>query len=169
MTLSESIVVALFAAEALILLALILRRSRRRASNGPAAANGSVRRLQQDIRALTRQLGEAAEDLDRRMAERLTQLEELLSSAEARLGSPDSPRRAEGAPGATAPPPPAEAPEEHDTAAGPEDAPVPTGPERIRQLADQGLSSVQIARRIGRPVGEVELILSIHRAGSSRA
>jgi hypothetical protein len=39
--------------------------------------------------------------------------------------------------------------------------------ERVFSLADEGLSPVQIAREVGRPTGQVELVLNLRRAGLS--
>lgn len=47
-------------------------------------------------------------------------------------------------------------------------APAPTADEahrRVHELADQGLTPVQIARQLGKPTGQVELILNLRRAG----
>jgi len=42
------------------------------------------------------------------------------------------------------------------------------GSQEILQLAEEGLSAVAIAQRIGRPVGEVELILALRGGGRQR-
>ena len=119
------------------------------------------------------QLHRFARDIDRRIEARLAELGDLLARAEeasARL------RAATADADQERPPAPEPAPERgEEPPAGqalsqesPPAAPGAVGHREIRDLADQGLSSVEIARRVGRPVGEVELVLSIRRAGTAQ-
>jgi hypothetical protein len=51
----------------------------------------------------------------------------------------------------------------------PKPAPAPAGPDprhaEVYALADEGLSAMEVARRLGRPNGEIELILALRPGG----
>ena len=53
------------------------------------------------------------------------------------------------------------------SAPGPTAAALDPRHRRVYELADAGLTAVQIARQTGQPVGEVELILSLRSAGAA--
>lgn len=62
-----------------------------------------------------------------------------------------------------------------DPAGFPQQDPSPSGPppvhlsqhQQVYELADAGLSTVEVARRVGQSTGEIELILSLRRSAAS--
>jgi hypothetical protein len=129
---------------------------RRRPGTPPppsAHAHDRLEHLMGDAEELTRRL---AAILDNKAAT----LEVLIQQADERA------RRLESLAAQAAPPPPPDATPAPDRRA-PEPAPrdaVDPFHRRVYELADQGLSPVDIARRIDRPTGQVELILALRRA-----
>ncbi len=108
------------------------------AASGPRAEPpGELRDLERDMRELTDRL---AAELDARAA----RLERLIEAADARLVALE---RAADAPAA----PRARAASAADPFA------------EVYHLADQGLPSVEIARRTSRPTGQIDLILNLRR------
>lgn len=102
--------------------------------------------------------GDARELMDRLAVEldaRAERLERLIARADDRIRSLES-----RTPGRTAQAAPAPAVEPK-----PRPAEVAPGHREVHELADRGLSPVQIAQRTGRPTGEVELVLSLRRHG----
>jgi hypothetical protein len=167
MNLAEIIAVALLGAEAPVLAVLIVRWVRRRQPRPPARMDAAVRRLQEDVRRMGAELQGLAEDIDRRLDERLQQLNETIACCEARI---DELRALAAAPTGEQSPASADPPE----AAGAPDPPdedekeTPSqyvGDGEIARLADEGLPAFEIARRLGRQVGEVELAVRLLRAG----
>lgn len=135
------IALLLFASDAMVLLALVLRAySRRRRRN-----------VQQMVRGLDGWAGE----IDRKICVRLAELRELTERAEAAA------RRLTPAGGdddVPPPPPPPPPPETSHDALEPSTYASHT---EIRHLSDRGLEPITIARRLGRPLGEVELIIKL--------
>jgi len=129
-------------------------------------AEESPARVRQDAAALVRQLEEAAERIDRRIDARLGELSKLLAQAEAAAADLDGRLRhihrpapdTEGAPGGTY---------QH------EEAGLPTGQAALRHahvmsLKEQGLDALEISRRTGMNLGEVQLVLNLHAGGSPK-
>jgi len=166
------------------LAAAYLRLRRRRPKDGAAtssrqAAPDDLRPAEQtrrdleqlvdELRTLTGRLDAAIDEADQRIQALRTFIYEAKRLAavpagrplDPRQASPDSPAAAEPQkPPAANPPPPT---------AGPP-PPAPTAADhrrqRIYELADRGLSPVQIAAQVGQSTGEVELILNIRRSMS---
>lgn len=121
----------------------------------PGASNADERleQLMADAEELTRRLAAILDD-------RAARLELLIEQAEAKAGEL---RSLAERPAPTAAPPPPPAPRPLATMAE-ESAAIDPFHRRVYELADQGLSPVDIARRIERPTGQVELILALRRA-----
>ena len=162
MTLEQWIAGALLAAGMLALLTDLLRRRRRRALLRLAAAEASAGRATQAARDLKAQLDAMARDIDEKMAGRINELRELLDDVEARAVE----LRALALP----PDPP-----DHDPNYAPQ---VLLGEEsqrpasrlsgrEVHDLADEGLDAAEIAHRLDRPIGEVQLILNLQRRTSA--
>jgi len=148
----------LFVAGVFILVMIFMNRARRRTSRGAtpmdqlaairaraAGRTDSLDEVKADVQELAQRL---ASQLDNK-AERL---EQLIRDADERIA------RMSGAQGdgqARGPDTPLRVPE----------APR-TDPTRLRiyELADQGLSPVEIARKLDQPTGQIELVLSLRRA-----
>lgn len=97
------------------------------------------------------ELEELAERLAARLDERAARLERLLAEADRRIRALESP-----APAADPVPPPART----ATTADPLHA-------RVRELADRGMTPVDIARTLDIPTGQVQLILNLRRVPSA--
>ena len=170
MNLAEIIAVALLGAEAPVLAALIVRWvRRRRATPPPARPDVGLRRLQEDVRRMSAELHGLAQDIDRRLEDRLAQLNDAIASCEERisqlraLGMPPAPEPAaaeidQGEPAAAA----EESDEQLDEG---EVRSQYVGDGEIARLADEGLPAFEIARRLDRQVGEVELAMRLRKAG----
>lgn len=171
----ELVSTALIAVGAFMLLIVITRMLRRsaaaraaRSTNGeprprsaPAAApltehsRDRLERVMADAEELTRRLAAVLDNKAARLEvlidqadERMRQLEETLeSSGDGRSGGPAGD---DDEPAAHAPPTPR----------------LSADPlhRRVYDLADQGVSPIEIARQIDRPTGQVELILALRRA-----
>lgn len=102
------------------------------------------------------ELEELAERLAAKLDERAARLERLIDQADRRIRVLES----AAGPGAD---PPASRP------ADPLRPPVALDPihARVRELADRGVAPVEIARSLGIPTGQVELILSLRRVPSA--
>ena len=123
---------------------------------GSTATNDRLDRLMTDAEELTRRL---AAILDNKAA----RIEILLEQADERL------RALEAATSAEHQPPPASHPTAPLALTEPPAADPPAGAvdplhRKVYDLADQGLSPVEIARQIDRPTGQIELILALRRA-----
>lgn len=167
MNLAEIIAIALLGAEAPVLAVLIVRWVRRRQPRPPARMDVAVRRLQEDVRRMSTELHSLARDIDRRLEERLTQLNDTIACCEARI---DQLRTLAAAPTAESTAASVHAPETPTPTDQPdEDAKDPpsqyVGDGEIARLAEEGLPAFEIARRLDRQVGEVELALRLRRAG----
>jgi len=118
------------------------------------------------------QMHETARDLTGQLDSKMRALQALIAEAdraaarlEAALGKADEPpRRGDQAEGLAPVPSPDPAPADRPDAA-PESVqqPAESRREQIYTLADYGYDAGEIARRVGSPVGEVELILGLRR------
>ena len=173
----QGIAIVLLAAGMLASLVLLLRR--RWPWPLPRARNGLTRR---DVRDLVAKLDRATDRIDRRLEAHVTRLQDLLDQADAKAAglrrlTDSAPEH--GVAEAPAPAPveaPAEAPaaqeppaEANDAADPANDAVSVAGGAEIAQLAADGLDSIEIACRLGRPVGEVVLVLGLQRAARAHA
>jgi len=141
---------------------MLWRRPRARSRAAPEAA-GSARAAPAAQRSQDRldQLMCDAEELTRRLAaildNKAARLEVLIGQADERMRSLEAATSARR-PGSQ------QAPErERAVEPEPRDAVDPFH-RKVYDLADQGLTPVDIARRIDRPTGQVELILALRRA-----
>jgi len=145
---------------------LVLRgRAKRRKDpfERPAAMGDSQQRqLERDISNLMVEMLETARQMTAQLDTRATRLELLLKEADAKLAAlktatatPAKPTPATS-PTTTVPP----EPEVLAPVAKPEPLPDPRHAD-VYAKADQGLSLSEIARELGRPSGEVELILAL--------
>jgi hypothetical protein len=144
----------LLAATGFVLAALISARRRRlRAEYGRPARGHDAGPLNHDIAALTEQLDQFARQVDRRVADRLETLQLLLAEVDAKISEL---RRLQVA---------------NAQEAG--QVPPPGGPEgrvaRILRLHEEGLDGIEIARRLGVEIGEVELTLNLYRRRQAQA
>lgn len=167
----------LLAEAALVLLWLILRLRSRQDASAPTGVAGA-RRLEQNIRDLTDELHRLADDVDEKFATRLAEMRQLHADVEAKvtqLGA-DAAEAAPQRPSAHQDTPPAKAGQEQHapTTEGDADADSPapqpartSRAQEIRELAAEGLDGPEIARRLNRPIGEVELILRLQRSATA--
>lgn len=133
-------------------------------------------RSQQSVRELMRQMDRLATDIDRRMGgaladmqatisvadERIEALQDLLVRAEQIATDDDSPQPAEA--GAE----PSESCDEDPSLDPPASArPVSEAHQEILRLSRDGLTPARIAEQLGRPVGEIDLILRLHGGGAA--
>jgi type II secretory pathway component PulM len=120
--------------------ALVARRRRRQRTDLPS--------VRSDVAELAGQLEDYARQIDRQVTERLDRLEALLAAAD---GKGQELRRLLEA-----------------AKTGDDSRPHPRGADdQVVALAAQGLDSVEIARRLRMDVGEVELMLNLHRSHAS--
>jgi len=108
-----------------------------------------------------------AQDIDRRLEGRLTQLNDAIACCETRIAQLRT--LGMGAPAGPAargidPPAAAAATDRTDENEAPSQY---VGDGEIARLADEGLPAFEIARRLDRQVGEVELVLRLRRAARS--
>ncbi len=144
---------------------MLFRRDRRRdahaAANAPAAAapvtasgaaHDRLERLMADAEELTRRLAAVLEN-------RAARIEVLLEQADERLAALETARTSAPTTEASRTPPPA-------AGFSLSDAAPTTDPlhRKVYDLADRGLTPVDIARQIDRPTGQIELILALRRA-----
>ena len=131
-----------------------------------------------DVRDLMRQMDRLAQDIDRRMGGALADMRAAIDQADARLealaelNASAGPGPAETPQTDAAPPhaPAAEAPDEpepHAPHARPRASAAPYGHDEILRLSGGGLDPAQIAERLSRPVGEVDLILRLYAADTA--
>ena len=139
-------------------------------------------RSRETVRDLMRQMNRLAEDIDRRMGGALADMQSVIAQADARIDTlaesldrpeqtpPDTddahadsdPRTADDAPQVAAP-------LATDDAEQPPASIAPTAPmsaseahREVLTLSRDGLTPADIAQRLARPVGEVDLILRLH-------
>jgi chromosome segregation ATPase len=120
--------------------ALVVRAARRRGQRRDQP------KLRSDVAELAGQLEDYARQIDQQVAQRLDRLEALLTKADEKEAELKRLVEAQNKP-----------PEEA--------APRPRATdEQLAALAAEGLDSVEIARRLRMEVGEVELMLNLHRS-----
>ncbi len=117
--------------------------------------------VQRDVADLTEKLARQSEAMAHQLDVRTARLEALLAKADERIAALEKQLAARPAALMEAKPPvppaPAPAPFERLEAPGVQHRDV-------YALADSGMSPVQIAQRLGKPTGQVELILNLRRA-----
>ena len=130
----------------ILVAAVVLRLYARRQGRAGGTAGTSERGAQvgRDVEELIDQLDRLAADIDRRLEAREQRLRELLAEADERIAAL---RRLEAGP--------------RSAGAGP---PGGQRTEEILRLCRQQLDPVEIARRVGMDVGEVELVLNLSRS-----
>lgn len=145
-----AIAVAVSAACGLILAGLALVWRLHRHGGADAARTGQAS-FESDADRLIGELEEKYRQIDRRLRERLAELERLLARAE------------QAAQGIQTP-----APERHDDGADSQPR-KPSRQEEVLQLSSRGMNEIEIARMTGMDVGQVRLILHLCRTSSGRS
>ena len=144
----------------LVLLVVVLAQWRR----------AQTRRTGRDTRDLMRQMERLAEDIDRRMGGALVDMQSATAQADEKIqtlrelsvqASPEAPAPDDEPPGQVEPVGD-EAPEPAETPAPNHAGQVSRTHQDVLALNGEGLSSAEIAERLERPVGEVDLILRLH-------
>jgi hypothetical protein len=144
-----------------LLITLILRQRDPVARRAAHVTPAQQRTLERDVSNLIAALSEMAQEIGTRLDERALRLEKLIDAADERL------RRLEQLPDASDIEPPISSP----SVVISQPPPLSDEPDgryaQIYSLADEGLAAVDIAHRLARPKGEVELILALRprRAG----
>ena len=117
--------------------------------------------VQRDVADLTEKLAQQSEAMAHQLDVRAARLEALLAKSDERIAALEKQLAARPAVLMEAKPPVPPAP-----AHAPFDRFEPPGMQHrdVYALADSGLSPVQIAQRLGKPTGQVELILNLRRA-----
>lgn len=142
MNIEQGIAIMLLATATLIILIIVLRSKRIKPSDWPGDNNvTSAKRVQQDARELMTQLDQLAGDIERRMEKGISQLQDLLAQAH------EKNRQLRP---------------ENDLSQTETKTKKPA--DEIRRLSEQGMSSVEISRRLNRPVGEIELTLRLQHS-----
>ncbi len=154
------------------LLTIVMLSTHRRTRKSRAVSGHSVAERYRDLkdeRAATREIDQVMLDLDRlsrdiqaRLDTRLARLECLIRDADQRIaqlsqGAPETPSFDVTLGD--------EQPTAREGAATTNDA----GHQTVYRLADDGLSNIEIAEQVGRPQGEIELILGLRRATARSA
>ena len=133
---------------------LIIRTPRSRSEHRPPAIGlADQRNLERDISSLMNELADLAGQVGRQLDTRAARLEQLIRAADQRIEQ----LRSAPAPSTTAPREPTPDQSESD----PRDL-------EIYHLHDQGLAPREIAQRLARPAGEIELILALRPRQSNR-
>jgi hypothetical protein len=139
----------------LLILALLSPRLRRRNNALAQITPAQQRAVERDMQNLVHELNEMARRIGAQLDSRSARLEELIHQADDRL------RQLRDA-----------APSHNGDAATTESTRDPVNPDEpdprhaeIYALCEQGLTAVQIAERLHRPSGEVELILALRPRG----
>ena len=152
---------------------LILRaRSRKKPdplkSTGVQLSLAQQRQVERDLQRLMVELLDTARQITGQVELRSRKLEVLIADADQRierLRIAESPAAAQS-PGA--PPPAAPISPNEAAATPPEPANIELPPDprhaEVYALADEGSTTFEIARRLNRPNGEIELILALRRA-----
>lgn len=144
-----------------VLLRNLRKRARKRAQSSewdtPAERIEEIRgEAARRGRASAEMASADAEDLARRLSavldNKAARLEILLEEADRKIAALESVRAGEGRVAAKSP---------EDVSNGRSFEPGDHDP--VHRLADEGVETVEIAQRLGRPVGEVELILALRR------
>lgn len=150
----------------MVLLTRLRRRARARAKTAVAEPAERIAEIRDDAAKRAKAEGSIAEveAMARHFAaildDKAMRLELLIEQADERLGKAGAIGDAPAATRAsTAPTPPAEP---AGAAADDGFAPTPSGDHGgVYELADEGMAPVAIAQKLGKPVGEVELILAL--------
>jgi predicted trehalose synthase len=146
---------------AVVLASLVAWHRLGRDSGGRARA-GDWRATQRDVADAMVQLDQLAQRIHQKIDVRLAKLDALIREADDRIDQLDRMQRT----GAGAPSVDIQlAPESPEAPAASDDDPH----QSIYQLADAGYTSLQIAKKLSRHTGEVELILSLRRARRATA
>lgn len=156
----------LIASGAALLIAVALFRKTLQMSRSASAdranrANRAPAQASRDIRELMDELDRCAKRIDAKVETRLEQLNRLVAQADRTIGPgrPGSPAgdRVDGRYIA------AERDEANAPALAPKNEHIRADHDEILRLAEQEISAIDIARRKNMNVGEVELILNLHR------
>lgn len=117
--------------------------------NSAPSREPELRRLEDEASRLDRDLREFARDMESRLDDRVRELKALIERADETIARLES--RVEG--------------DVSSSSQALEDTPDGAGSreERVSLLAESGLKTEAIAGRLGLPIGEVELILSLER------
>jgi len=158
----------LIAGGVILLLIVVYLKNRQGASGLAEPAEGDAARIHADIRELMAELDALAGRIDKRVENRLAELRRLLDEVDAKVDKAQATlRRLRGQDGSYKPPcPPAiDAGEPPATGRARPKAPAAISPrqQEVLRLKAQGLDAVEIARLVGMNVGEVELVLNLHR------
>jgi len=156
----ESVAIWLLSASTLVLFAIVLIQRRRTRSG----------RKHESVRDLMRQMERLADDVDRRMGGALVDMQAAIADADERIqtlgelsaqpaideaeANDESPQQTQD---------PDDRPPESDTTPAPMH--VPTAGQThldVLGLSRDGLTPAEIAERLHRPIGEVDLILRLH-------
>lgn len=141
-----------YVAAAAVVVWLLFRPWQKR--QAPPASTTQQRLAERDLAELMQQMTQLATKATAQMEERAGALAELIRQADVRIAQLRGPATAgpqstspPTAPSLTAPPPGVEVADERHAA--------------VYELADQGASALEIAQQLGRPRGEIELILAL--------
>jgi hypothetical protein len=128
---------------------------------GPRISLSQQRSLERDMSNLVVELSDMARQITAQLDTRAAKLEALLAEADERIAEL---RRLNDR--ATASPATREEREPTPSTPEPQAAEEPVDPRHVAvyALADEGLSAQAIAQRLGRPSGEIELILALRPA-----
>jgi hypothetical protein len=149
-------------AAVLTILYAVMRPSRRKKDpldrSNPSPTLASQRQVERDMNNLLVELSEMARQITAQLDTRATRLQLLIAEADQRL------ERLSACGGSTSTP---ERPPSNRHADVP--APPPVDPRHIEVyvLADQGRTAGEIAARLSRPSGEVELILALRERAAN--
>ncbi len=157
---------------------LLLRSTRQRLRRSQTSTGPSLREQYQslseqanvtrDIEAVMLELDQLSRQIHGRLDSKIGRLEALLREADERIDQLSRQRRAAaGHPTLDVTLDPQHPDGADETA--PEGGGVELKRDEVLRLADEGLSAVDIARRLGQNTGEVELILSLRQAKSRLA
>ncbi len=153
---------------AFVLLYLIVLRPMMRGKKDPLASPprgalgaggglGSQRAVEREMQNLLVEYEQMIRNMTAGLDTRAAKLEELIKEANGLIASLKGAVASAQAAGSTS--------NRTATQAAPVDSPPPTGPDprhvEVYTLADQVMSANDIARKLGRPSGEVELILAL--------
>ncbi|MCD6364253.1 MAG: hypothetical protein J7M14_00080 [Planctomycetes bacterium] len=151
---ASDVVIMLLVVESIILLVMILRVRRR-------ISQARGKRLQEPAADFVRLAGEMEgmiRQIDRNLTARLAQLEQLIDQAGVKAtGPPYSTSAADGRGLQNSAPMDVAGEGFHDMAAS--DTSIHR---EILKLAEEGLAGSEIAARLERPIGEIELVLRLH-------
>jgi len=121
----------------------------------PSMSLSQQRQIERDMNGLMVEMLDTARQMTAQLDTRAARLEVLMKEADAKLAALKSATGGSPLPGVPAP-----APISPITPAAPETPPDPRHAE-VYSMADQGRSPHEIARKLNRPNGEVELILAL--------